>query len=239
MYKEIKSRSVIKTLSWRIIATGTTVILVLIMTGRMDIAFTVGGFEVFLKMLFYFFHERGWDKIRWGKHEIKPFVVWITGLSGSGKTSVAKIVAEELKKIGLKHEHLDGETIRELLPKTGFSKHEVDEHIKRVGLLASRLENVGVFVVASFISPYRESRDFVRNICKNYVEVYLSTPVEICELREKNNLFRRARAGEIKNFPGVDVKYEAPQKPDLSIDTTHQTVDESAAEIMRFVKKYL
>ncbi|MBC8186507.1 DUF2061 domain-containing protein [candidate division KSB1 bacterium] len=90
MYKEIKSRSIIKTLSWRFIATGTTVILVLIMTGRMDIAFTVGGIEVFLKMLFYFLHERGWDKIRWGRHEIKPFVVWITGLSGSGKTSAAK-----------------------------------------------------------------------------------------------------------------------------------------------------
>ena len=222
MYKEIKTRSIIKTLSWRFIATATTVILVLIMTGRMDIAFTVGGFEVFLKMLFYFLHERSWDKIRWGRHEIKPFVVWITGLSGAGKTTVAKKVAEELKKLGIKHEHLDGETMRDLLPDTGFSKHEVNEHIKRVGLLASRLENVGVFVVASFISPYQESREFVRKICQNYIEVYLSTPIEICESRENNNLYRRARAGDIKNFPGVDVLYETPHKPDLNIDTTHQ-----------------
>ena len=238
MYKEIKTRSIIKTLSWRFIATATTVILVLIMTGRMDIAFTVGGFEVFLKMLFYFLHERGWGKIRWGKHEIQPLVIWITGLSGAGKTSVAKKVAEELKKLGLKHEHLDGETMRDLLPDTGFSKHEVDEHIKRVGLLASRLENVGVFVVASFISPYQESRDFVRKICQNYIEVYLSTPIEICESRENNNLYRRARAGDIKNFPGVDVLYETPHKPDLNIDTTHQDVNESVNQIMKYVKRY-
>ncbi|MBC8186506.1 adenylyl-sulfate kinase [candidate division KSB1 bacterium] len=163
----------------------------------------------------------------------------LPGYQDQGKHRQQKIVAEELKKIGLKHEHLDGETIRELLPKTGFSKHEVDEHIKRVGLLASRLENVGVFVVASFIFPYQESRDFVRKICKNYVEVYLSTPVEVCASREKNNLFRRARAGEIKNFPGVDVLYEAPKQPDLNIDTTHKTIHESADQIMRYLKKYL
>lgn len=239
MYKEIKSRSIVKTICWRFIATTTTIALVLIMTGKLDIAFTVGGFEVILKMLFYFLHERGWDKIRWGKHEIKPFVVWITGLSGSGKTSVAKKVTDELKLLGLKSEHFDGETMRELLPQTGFSKHEVDEHIKRVGLLASRLENVGVFVVASFISPYKDSREFVRKICENYIEVYLSTPIEICESRENNNLYKRARVGEINNLPGIGVKYEEPEQPNLKIDTSHLSINETTNQILEYIKKYL
>ncbi len=139
MIKETKFRSVVKSITWRFLATMTTVLLVLIFTGRAEIAFSIGGIEIVIKMLIYFFHERGWDLIRWGKREIRPCVVWITGLSGSGKTTLAKRVVEKLHQQGLKCDHLDGETIRDLFPNTGFTKKEVNEHIERVGLLASRL----------------------------------------------------------------------------------------------------
>jgi adenylylsulfate kinase len=207
------------------------------MTGRMDIAFMVGGFEVFLKMLFYFLHERGWGKIRWGKQEIQPLVIWITGLFGAGKTSVAKKVAEELKKLGLKHEHLDGETMRDLLPDTGFSKHEVDEHIKHVGLLASRLENVGVFVVASFISPYQKDRDRARklNPAGEYIEVFVKASVEICEYRDPKGLYKKAREGIIKEFTGISAPYEEPENHEVEVDTDKLSVEESADKIWDYL----
>lgn len=239
MHKEKKIRSVAKTVSWRFIATVTTFTLVLIFTGEIDTALTVGGLEVFLKMLFYFLHERGWEKIRWGKQEIQPFVVWITGLAGSGKSSIAEKVTQRLNEKGLKTDHLDGETIRDIFPETGFGRAEVNEHIKRVGLLASRLESKGVFVIASFISPYAESRSFVRKLCSNYIEIYLSTPVEVCEKRDLKGLYRRAHEGKIQNLAGVDVTYEKPEDPHLVIDTTGISVDEATDLVMNYLRKYL
>jgi adenylylsulfate kinase len=239
MFRETNLRSVIKAFSWRLLATLTTFCLVWLFTGRIDTAIMVGGLEAILKMLIYFFHERGWNRIRWGRREINPFVVWITGLSGAGKTEVAKVVTEKLGKIGLKTEHLDGETIRHFFPRTGFTKTEVDHHIKRVGLLASRLESKGVFVVASFISPYRESREFVKELCTNYIEVYLSTPLEYCEKRDYNRLYSRARSGEINNLPGVDVEYEIPDSPQIEIDVSRTGIEQTADEIMKYLKRYI
>jgi len=199
----------------------------------------VGGLEAVLKMAIYFMHERGWDRIKWGRREVQPFVVWLTGLSGSGKTSIAREVAEKLRKTGLKVDHVDGETIRDLFPKTGFTRDEVNEHIERVGLLASRLENRGVCVVASFLSPYRESRDFVRDLCQNFIEVHVATPLEVCEERDYKNLFSRARRGEIRHLPGVDVEYEAPENPELVVDTHPQTIEDASKKIMNHVKRYM
>ena len=237
MYKERKIRSIVKTFSWRFVATATTFSLVFIFTRKWDLAVTVGGREVVLKMLFYFLHERGWDKIRWGRQEIHPIVVWITGLSGSGKTTLARKVTERLLERGLKTDHLDGETIRGLFPETGFSKTEVDAHVKRVGLLASRLENRGVFVIASFVSPYKESREFVRRLCRRFVEVYLSTPIEVCEKWDGKNLYRSAREGKIRNIPGVDVTYEAPENPEVNLDMSRVTIDDAAERVLKYLKK--
>lgn len=239
MVKETKFRSVLKSVTWRFCATATTFSLVFIFTGKLDTAIKVGGIEVFLKMLIYFLHERVWGKVRFGKHEVQPFVIWITGLSSSGKTVLAERIIEKLNAKDLRTEHLDGKTIRHLFPSTGFTKTEVNEHIKRVGLLASRLESKGVFVVASFISPYEESREFVRELCRNFIEVYVSTPIAVCEKWDRKNLYKKARKGEIKNLPGVDVHYETPKNPNLTLDLSIQDLDESAEKVMRFIKKYL
>ena len=232
MYRETSGRSVAKALSYRLSGSLTTVLVAYLFTREAGLALTIGGLDVVFKLAVYFIHERIWNKIRFGRHEVKPIVVWITGLSGSGKTSIAAKVTERLRAMHFHVEHLDGDTVRQLFPSTGFSKHDVDEHIRRVGYLASKLEAHGVFVVASFISPYGESRDFVRGLCRNFVLVHLATPVEVCEKRDTQGLFAKARRGEISHFPGVDLIYEPPSNPSLVLDTSVVSVDDAVDRLM-------
>ncbi len=239
MIKETKTRSIIKSITWRFLATLTTVSLVYIFTGKIDMAVEIGGIEVILKVIIYFVHERVWYKIGFGKKEIEPFVVWFTGLPGAGKTVIAARLVETLEEMRLKVEHLDGGNVRDIFPETGFSKKQVDEHIKRVGYLASRMEKRGVFVVASFVSPYRESRNFVRRLCKNFIEIYLSTSIEVCEKRDTKELYKRARVGEIKNLPGVDVEYEKPEMPELIIDTEKISISGAADNVLKNLKRFI
>lgn len=236
MYKEKHSRSIVKTISWRITATVTTVLLVWGFTGQLAAAFVVGGIEVFLKMFLYYLHERTWNKITFGRVEVAPFVLWFTGLPGSGKTTLADAVYEELKKDKRKVERVDGENVRQLFPKTGFSRRERIEHTERVGHLASILVNHNIAVVASFISPYRESRQFVRRISTNFVEIYINTPLEVCEQRDPKGWYAKARKGEIKQFTGIDDPYEEPENPNLVIDTVNKKVDENVKIIMELLK---
>ncbi len=235
MFIEQKRRSIVKTISWRIWATITTIALVFLFVGELKIALSIGIFEVFLKMVLYFFHERFWNKIKFGEKEIKPSVIWFTGLSGSGKSTLSEALYQTLKKKGLKVEHLDGDSIRDIFPKTGFSKEERNRHIRRVGFLASKLENNGITVIASFISPYQETRDFVRNLCSNFIEVHVATPLEVCEERDTKGLYKKARKGEIKQFTGIDDPYEIPVNPEFSIDTSNFTIEESVNKVLKYL----
>lgn len=233
MFIEQKRRSIIKTISWRVWATITTAALVFLFVGEVKIALTIGGVEVVVKMALYFLHERWWNGISYGKKEIEPTVLWFTGLSGSGKSTISEAVYSKLENKGFKVEHLDGDSIRDIFPKTGFSKEERNRHIKRVGFLASKLEKNGVFVIASFISPYQETRDFVRNLCGNFIEVHVSTPLETCEKRDVKGLYAKARKGEITQFTGIDDPYEVPENPEIIIDTTNMTVVEAVNEVLK------
>ncbi len=233
MYRETNGRSIIKTISWRFLATITTAILVYLFTKDVDVALKIGGIEIILKLVIYYLHERMWNKITFGKKEIPPSVLWFTGLSGAGKSAISEEVFTQLKSRGLRVEHLDGDVVREIFPKTGFSKEDRDRHVKRVGFLASMLEKNGIIVVASFISPYKESRDFVRGLCQNFREVHVATPLEECERRDVKGLYAKARKGEITQFTGIDDPYEEPENPEVKLDTTGQTIKESVGFVLK------
>jgi adenylylsulfate kinase len=171
--------------------------------------------------------------------EDKSFVLWFTGLSGAGKTTLADKVYDCIAMNGHRVEKLDGDMVRSVFPSTGFGKADRDAHIKRVGFLASLLEKHGVIVIASFISPYKEIRQFVRDRCRNFIEIYVSASLEECERRDPKGLYKKARAGEIKNFTGIDDPYEAPVAPELIVDTETQTVEESFSVILDYLERYV
>lgn len=237
MHFEANARSIAKTVSYRAAATLGTAILVYVLTGSLKIALFAGGLDVVVKLGIYYLHERVWDRIAAGKRELKPSVVWFTGLPASGKSTVARLVAEALEKRGMKVEQLDGERVRHLFPEMGFSREDRDQHIKRVGHLASRLESHGVVVVASFVSPYAEARRFARGLCRSFIEVHVATPLAECEKRDPKGLYRRARAGKIPGFTGVDAPYEEPDKPELRIDTAEMTAEAAAEKVVARVMK--
>jgi adenylylsulfate kinase len=159
-------------------------------------------------------------------------VLWFTGLSGSGKSTIACRVFEELKRRGIEVEYIDGDALREVFPSTGFTRAERDEHLRRTGYMASRLEAHGVTVIASFVSPYHESREFIRKLCRDFVEIYVATSLEECERRDVKGLYARARRGEIKNFTGIDDPYEPPEHPELTLDTHALSVDQCVAKVL-------
>ncbi|OQW48185.1 MAG: hypothetical protein A4S09_13835 [Proteobacteria bacterium SG_bin7] len=231
MYFESKTRIIIKTISWRLFGTLATVTLAYIFTRKIETAFQIGSLELLLKSLIYYFHERFWNKVNYGKKQNPPKVIWFTGLCGAGKTTIAQILAKKLRTKNIKIEELDGDSLRSIFPKTGFTRQDRDQHIRRVGHLASRLESHGVHVITSLVSPYRESREFARHICKNFFEVYISTPIETCEKRDPKGLYAKARAGEIKNFTGIDDPYEPPMNPEITVDT-HKMSAEQAADLI-------
>jgi len=237
MFKETKRRSFMKALSWRIIATVTTTCLVYFFTGQWAIAFSVGALEAVTKMAIYFFHERLWDRIKYGRKEVNASILWFTGLSGAGKSTISERVVQRLEKEGLKVEHLDGDVVREIFPQTGFTKEERNQHVKRVGFLASRLQRKGIFVVASFISPYREAREFVRGLSDHFHEIYISTPLSVRESRDVKGLYAKARKGEIQHFTGIDDPYEIPISPELNVNTENMSIEASVDQVMDYIKK--
>jgi len=164
-------------------------------------------------------------------------VIWLTGLSASGKTTIGKALVDKLTEVGHKVEHLDGDLVRKMFPGTGFSKEERDRHVKRIGYLSAMLEKHNVIVVASFISPYREARAFVRTQCKHFLEVYVSTPLAECEKRDPKGLYKKARKGEITNFTGISDPYEPPENPEIEIDTTGISVENAVNRILIYLSE--
>lgn len=237
MQYETKRRSILKAVSWRTWATMTTAAIVYMFTGRFTLAITIGCLEVFAKMGLYFFHERLWHRLRYGKKEIPAFVVWFTGLPASGKKAIGDAVYRQLQQENLRVERLDSRDVRPLFPETGFSPDQVDAHIKRAGHLVAMLEKNKVIVVASFVSPYRSSRRFARQMARNFVEVHLNSCVEACEGRDTQGHYARARRGEYCYFPGVHVDYEAPQSPEISIDVDSLSTEQAAQQVVDYLKK--
>jgi adenylyl-sulfate kinase len=166
------------------------------------------------------------------------FVVWLTGLPGSGKTTIARELEPELKKRGWCVEVLDGDEIRQNLSKgLGFSREDRETHLKRVTYVAKLLSRNGVAVIAAFISPYRNIREYARRETTNFLEVYVKCSVEGCARRDPKGLYKKASAGEIKNLTGPQDLYEEPTKPDLVIDTERLTVQQSVDSVLAMLKQ--
>ena len=165
--------------------------------------------------------------------EGKGVTLWFTGLSGAGKTTLARIVENELSRRGHKVEVLDGDVVRTNLSKgLGFSKEDRDTNIRRIGFVCNLLTRNEVIAIAAAISPYRDVRDEVRRDIGAFVEVYVKCPIDVLAERDVKGLYKRALAGEIKHFTGIDDPYEAPLAPEVIVETDKETPDESAARIL-------
>ncbi|GAA4320964.1 adenylyl-sulfate kinase [Pontixanthobacter gangjinensis] len=172
----------------------------------------------------------------------KSFVLWFTGLSGSGKSTLANMVEKRLYDIGIHTFSLDGDNIRGGLNKNlGFSREDREENLRRIAEVAKLFVDSGNVVIASFISPLASDRNFIREIIgeKDFLEVYVNTPLEVCESRDVKGLYKKARSGEITNFTGIDAPYEPPINPSIEVKTNIEDAEESVSRIISLIKSKL
>ena len=171
-------------------------------------------------------------------HGHRGAVLWFTGLSGSGKSTIGHRVERMLIERGAFAYVLDGDNVRHgLNSDLGFAPEDRVENIRRIGEVARLFADAGGLVLSAFISPYREDRDRVRGLMGlgEFIEVFVDTPLEICEARDPKGLYKKARAGEISNFTGLDAPYEVPENPEVHLETANLSVDEAAAQVIRYL----
>jgi len=237
MYRETNTRSIVKGISWRFVATTTTVLIIYFFFGQLDLAIAAGLIETVLKVALYWGHEKIWQRTHWGKKKIEPFNLWFTGLPLSGKTTIADLVYEKLEKFHIPIERIDSKDIRELIPDIGYSREDRNRHMHRIGNLICTLQNNSISTVASFVSPYKESRKAIRQMVKQNVVVYVKTDIETCKKRDYKGVYEKALKGELQNFSGVNDIYEEPERAEIVIDTTAMSAEEASEIIVKYIKK--
>jgi adenylyl-sulfate kinase len=226
--------TLLKSISYRIVSSLATIGIAWWVTGSTSVAVAVGVADTVFKIALYWCFDYYWTK--WTTKNYKPSVVWLTGLSGAGKTTIAKALWNKLLGYGHSCMVLDGDEIRHIFPGTGFDEESRKQHILKVGQIAAFLQSRGITAIVSLISPYREPRDKLRSTTKNFLEVHVSTPLYECEKRDPKGLYKRARAGEIKQFTGIDAPYEWPLNPDVELNTTYQGVDKCVEILLRKIQ---
>lgn len=168
----------------------------------------------------------------------KGFTLWFTGLPCSGKSTLARLIAVELERRGRGTEILDGDVVRTHLTKgLGFSKSDRDENIRRIGFVCKLLSKHGAVAIAAAISPYRNIREEIRSTIDNFVEIHVKAPLEVCITRDVKGMYRKALAGEIKNFTGIDDPYEPPFAPEVTVETSRETPEDSTTRILRSLEQ--
>ncbi|MGB7293080.1 MAG: adenylyl-sulfate kinase [Thermodesulfobacteriota bacterium] len=169
---------------------------------------------------------------------LKGYTLWFTGLPSSGKSTLARMVETRLTHMGFHTEVLDGDEVRLRLSKgLGFSKEDRDENIRRISYVANLITRCGGVAITCAISPYREIRDEARKEIGRFVEIYVKCPIEECIKRDVKGLYKRAISGEIANFTGISDPYEEPLRPEITLETNIETMDESVEKILRVLKK--
>jgi bifunctional enzyme CysN/CysC len=170
----------------------------------------------------------------------KPSVLWFTGLSGSGKSTIANIVERELAALGHHTYLLDGDNVRHGLNKDlGFTDADRVENIRRIGEVTRLMVDSGLIVMTAFISPFRAERQMARDLLEDgeFLEVYVETPLAVAEQRDPKGLYRKARSGDLKNFTGIDSPYEAPENPEILVDTSSMSAEQCARRIISDLRK--
>jgi adenylylsulfate kinase len=186
------------------------------------------------------YHVDKTDRNKLNGHQ--SFLIWFTGLSGSGKSTIANALESNLFEKKIKTYTLDGDNIRKGINKDlSFSPEDRTENIRRIAEISKLFVDAGMVVLAAFISPYKKDREAIKNIVgkNNFVEVYINTSVEECEKRDVKGLYKKARMGEIKDFTGVNAPYELPESPDIEINTEQYSVDQSVTKIINVINKKL
>ena len=240
MYIETKRRSLVKAISWRLFATATTTLIVYIFFKRIDLAIAAGIAESISKIFLYFIHERLWGKIKFGKKRVEPFVLWFTGLPLSGKTTIANLVYDKLKNFDhLLIQTVDSKDIRDMIPEIGYTKEDRVIHLKRVAFLIKILQGNSISVIASFVSPYKEIRNYIRQNTKNFVEIYVKASLDSCIKRDYKGTYTKAKNGEALNITGIHEPYEEPENAELILDTEKYSPEYLAEVVYDYVAKKL
>ena len=180
------------------------------------------------------------QEMRHDQKKHKPVVIWFTGLSGSGKSTIANHLENELYKLGCHTYLLDGDNVRHGLNRDlGFTHSDRVENIRRMGEVSKLFADAGQIVITAFISPFKSDRAMVRSLLPKdqFIEIYVDTPLEECEKRDPKGLYKKARAGEIGYFTGISSPYEAPELPEVTIDTVNDSNDESVARVIDFLRE--
>jgi adenylylsulfate kinase len=264
-------RHIAKTITWRIVGTLDTMMLGWIVSGDLKIGLSVGGLELLTKMGLYYLHERVWYRSNFGlkkrsstkknaaknltiqtfsidkkkrntQKQHKSFLIWFTGLSGIGKSTLANLLENELHEQGIHTFVLDGDNIRLGLNKDlSFTGEDRSENIRRIGEVANLMIDGGLVTIAAFVSPFEKDRQLVRSIVgpENFIEVYVSTPLDECKRRDVKGLYEKAMKGEIREFTGISSPYEAPKYPDITVDTSNTDADEALDKLLELVLKKL
>jgi adenylylsulfate kinase len=213
MFNKLK---LIKAVVYRFYSSIITFIIAYLFTKNLVTSLSIGIIDSLIKIFSYYAFDEIWARLTGFK--TRPAVIFLTGLSASGKTTIAKALVEKYKKRGVVPVLLDGDEIRKVIHQTGFDEESRKKHNLNVGYMASLLESQGKVVIVSLISPYKDTRNEIRAMCKKFVEVYVCTDIKVCMARDPKGLYAKAIAGEIKDFTGISAPYYAPENPEVLID---------------------
>jgi adenylyl-sulfate kinase len=232
MFNKLK---LIKAIVYRFYSSVITFIIAYLFTKNLLASISIGIIDSLIKIFSYYAFDEIWAKLTGSA--TKPAVIFLTGLSGSGKTTIAKALVEKYKKKGVVPVLLDGDEIRKVIHQTGFDEESRKKHNLNVGYMASLLESQGNVVIVSLISPYIDTRNEIRAMCKRFVEVHVCTDLQVCIERDPKGLYAKAIAGEIKDFTGISAPYYAPENPEVLIDAGVLSVVHCTEKIFKAASK--